>query len=172
MHRNSVPYSGAMTTSRLARPIAALTIACTALLGLTACSGIPFLPGGSAGDATTAPRSEDASGDDGQSTAAACQLVQETITEATDEFENVSSEDPGAVVDAMNAAADRLADMSSEITNDEVAAVLPSLQEMFQNVADVMGAIAEGDVSKLAEMEELGTTFQETGEKFQELCAP
>jgi len=159
--------------SPLRRRIAVLAIAGTAIFGLSACTGTPVTPQSSSTTGGSTPQNQDdTAGDEGQTTAEACTLIQDTITQATDEFENVSSEDPAAVVAAMEAAAQRIAEASTQVTNDEVAALLPSLQGMFQGVADAMGAIAEGDVSKLSEVEELGTGFQETSEKFQALCAP
>lgn len=174
-------YSGAMSSSTLHRRIAALAIAGAALLGLTACSGLPLGSPvvGPSSSSTTPPAAEsteapadDVGGDEGQSTADACRLVADTISQATDEFGNLAADDPAAVVGAMEAAAQQIAETSSQITNDEVAALLPPLQEMFQQVADVMRAVGEGDVSRIAEIEELGTTFQETSQQFQELCAP
>lgn len=170
-----------MTSPHAPRRLAALLVVGLALTSLTACSGIPFLSSGDSSSPTSSSAApaderpgttEDQAGDEGQTTEEACALVQDTIEEATSEFENVSAEDPTAVVEAMKAAAGSIAQASSEVTNDEVAALLPSLQDLFQQVGDAMSAIAEGDVTKLAEMEELGTGFQETSEKFQELCAP
>jgi hypothetical protein len=176
-------YSGAMSTPTSRKPairrLAALAIAGAVLLGTTACSGIPTLSDDAPPTATSTPSAEESSGgdgestgDDGQSTADACALVEDTITQATDDFENVSADDPQAVIDAMRTAAQRISDTSEQITNDEVAALLPSLQGMFEQVADVMSAIASGDVSRVAEVEELGADFQETSEQFQALCAP
>lgn len=165
-----------MSLHRAPRRIAALVLSGVLLTSVTACSGIPFLSGGSSPASTSSPRSTegsgDATGDGGQSAAQACAIVQDTITQATNEFQNISAEDPAAVVQAMQTAAEGIAAASSQITNDQVAALLPSLQDTFQQIADAMGAIAQGDVSKLAEIEKLGTTFQETSQKFQELCAP
>jgi CRP-like cAMP-binding protein len=152
--------------------LAALALAGAALFGLTACSGIPFVADSGSPSRSSAPTVEDEPGDGGQSTADACALVDDTITQATDEFANISSEDPMAVIDAMQAAAQRIAEASATITNDEVAALLPPLQGMFEQVADVMGAISQGDVARIAEVEELGTSFQQTIEEFQAVCAP
>ena len=155
-----------------ARRLAALVLAGAALFALTACSGIPSVQDTASPSRSSAPTVEDEPGDSGQSTADACALVEDTITQATDEFANISSEDPTAVIDAMQAAGQRIAEASADITNDEVAALLPSLQGMFEQVADVMGAIAQGDVARIAEVEELGTSFQQTIEEFQAVCAP
>lgn len=168
-------YSGRMSLLRAPRRLAALLLVSVALTSLTACSGISSEQPSPEATVSTPDAREgagDETGDAGQTTAEACALVQDTIEDATAEFEDVSAEDPAAVVEAMRSAADRIAAASSEITNDEVAALLPSLQSMFDKVADVMGAIASGDASKLADAEELGSGFQETSEKFQELCAP
>lgn len=147
------------------RRIAALTITVVALFGLTACTGSPA----DTNSASSAP-SSDQPGDDGQSTADACALIQQSIEEATAEFESVSTADPAAVVDAMRAAGVQLADTATQITNDEVAAVVPSLQEMFAEVGEVMEAIGRGDVTKVNELSQLGTKFQETSERFQQVC--
>ncbi len=52
-----------------------------------------------------------------------------------------------------------------------MAALLPSVQDMYGNVAEVMQALVDGDLTKLGELGELGTSFQETTERFQEPCA-
>lgn len=163
-----------MSTSRLSRRLTALTLAGVAMLGLTACTGASTVSDGSrpTSSASEPKPSVDVQGDEGQSTADACALVEDTISQASAEFENISSEDPTALVEAMRSAAQQLSDASSQITNDQVAALVPSLQEMFSKVADVMQALAEGDASKLGEVEQLGTSFQETSAAFQELCAP
>ncbi|MBU4465658.1 MAG: hypothetical protein KKH75_07405, partial [Actinobacteria bacterium] len=115
--------------------------------------------------------SSDRAGDDGQSVADACSLVQQTITDATAEFGESSSSDPATVVAAMKAAAGKVAEVSGKITNDQVAALLPNLQNMFSQMADTVEAVAGGDVSKAGDLTTLGTKFQETGDTFQKLCA-
>ena len=94
------------------------------------------------------------------------------MTDASAEFENMDPNDPDAVVEAMDAAVQSLAEASNQVTNEEVKAILPELQSMFGQVADLMSAIVEGDASKVGELEELGEGFQETGARFQELCTP
>ena len=146
------------------RLIATLVLAVAAATGLSACIGSP---------AQTAPISAgaDAPGDDGQSTAQACALVEQTIDDAATGFESAASADPAAVVDGMRAAADTLSDVAPQVTNDRVAALLPSLQDMFVQVSDVMAAIVQGDVTKAGDLSGLGARFQETSRQFQELCA-
>lgn len=147
------------------RTITALALTAVALFGLTACTG------------TTAPSTSSGVSQPGvdsgseQSVADACALIQETIVDATGDFENAQGGDPAAVVEAMKTAAGKLAEASSQVTNAEVAALLPSLQEMFQRTSDVMQALVDGDASKLGDMAELGQSFQDTSERFQELCA-
>lgn len=149
------------------RRIASLTLAAIALFGLTACTGSPSAP-----STTGSAQSSDQPGDDGQSTTDACALIQDSIQAATAEFESIATSDPAAVVDAMTSAAERLSDTAAQVTNDEVAAALPALQDMFTEVAGVMDAIAKGDVTKVDDLSQLGTKFQETSETFQEICAP
>lgn len=163
-----------MRTPILPRRIAALTLAAVALVGLTGCTGFSAGSGSPAptSSATEGAGSDDGSGDGTQTTAEACQLVTDIMTEATAEFENMDANDPDAVVQAMEAAVASLDDAQSQVTNAEVAAILPDMQEMFQQVADIMAAIVAGDASKVGELQELGTSFQETGQRFEELCAP
>ncbi len=163
-----------MRTPNLSRRLAAVAIVASALVGLTACTGFPA---GSGSPAPSASLTSDAgSGDggsgDGQTTEEACQLVNDTITAATEEFENLAADDPAAVVEAFREAAQSIADASSQVTNDEVAAFLPSLQELFTDVADLLPAIVEGDTSKAAEFQQVGTDLQTAMQEFEELCAP
>ena len=72
----------------------------------------------------------------------------------------------------MRSAAAELSDTAAQITNDEVAALVPSLQDMFTQVAEVMDAVVRGDTSKVSELSELGEQFQATSEAFQQVCAP
>lgn len=158
------------------RHIAALSLSAAVLLGLTGCTLPPTVDGstGSSGPSAsaTATPNPTASDGDAQSVEEACALIQDTITEASDEFGKAATDDPAQVVEAMQAAADKLSDAASQISNADVAAVLPDLQEMFAKTAEVMQAIVEGDVSKLDELTTLGEDFQKTTERFQELCAP
>ena len=158
-----------MRTTNLPHRLAALTIAAVAVLGLAGCTGI------ASGSATPAPESStsDSGSAEGTQTAEeACALVNDIMTEATAEFENMDPNDPDAVVQGMEAAVQSLDDAAAQVTNEEVAAILPELQDMFQQVGDLMTAIIDGDTGKLTELEEVAGGFQETALKFQELCAP
>lgn len=152
--------------SSVVRALAALSLTAAAAWGLTACTGSP-----SASAPTASSQSSDEPGDAGQSKADACALIAESIQDATAEFEGIATADPAAVVDAMGAAAEQLSDTATQVTNDEVAAVLPSVQAMFAEVAEVMDAIARGDVTKVDDLSQLATEFQETSDAFQEVCA-
>ena len=160
------------------RRTAALTLFATlgvaGLVGLSGCTGAPAAPSSSTAGTGTGGSSqqEDAGGDAGQSTQDACALVQDTISDATARFESAGSEDPAAVIEAMNAAANQLAEAAPQITNDEVAALIPSLQGMFTQAGEVMTAVVAGDTSKIEDLAGLGTSFQETSEAFQKVCAP
>ncbi len=150
----------------MSRKLAAATIALTALFGLTACTGSPAGPA-----ASPTSRSSDLPGDEGQSTADACALVAQSIQDATAEFETIATADPAAVVEAMRSAAAELSETANQVTNDEVAALLPSVQDMFSQVAEVMDAVVQGDVTKVDELSELGAKFRATSEAFQEVCS-
>ena len=116
-------------------------------------------------------QSQDAPGDDGQSVEDACAVIAQTITDATAEFEGGDADDLAAVAEAMEAAAAELATEAGAITNDEVAALVPDLQQMFAEAGEVFVALGECDASGVEDLEEIGTRFQETGAAFEELCA-
>jgi hypothetical protein len=145
--------------------IAALVLVAASALGLSACTGAPAAPG-----SASASPGADQPGDEGQSTADACALIQESIQEATQEFENAASTDPATAAAAMTRAAERLAENAGEITNDEVAALLPGLRDMFAEVGAVMDDIVQGDASRLPELSRLGEELRATSEKFREVC--
>ena len=147
------------------RRIAALTIVGIALFGLTACTASPAPSPG-------ASRTADTPDADGQSVAEACALVQDTIEQASEDFQDAAQDDPSAVVEAMKAAAAKLSEAAEQITNDDVAAVLPGVEEMFTTTADILQDIVEGDVSKIGELGTIGETFQETVQQLEDLCAP
>lgn len=158
-----------MRTPLFSRRLAAVAIAAAAVFGLTGCVGFPA---GSGSAAPSASATSDAgSGGEGQTTQEACQLVNDTITSATEEFEQATTEDPEAVAEAFRAAAQSIADASGQVTNEEVAALLPSLQELFEKVADLLPAIIAGDTSKAAEFEEMGADLQASMQEFETLCS-
>src|SRR5690242_2129831 len=99
------------------RRIAALTMAAVALLGLTACTGPGSTPPKPSVSTSGEADGSDGDAGDGQSVEEACALIQQTMTEATEEFSNASTEDPAAVVEAMKAAAEKLQDAASQISN-------------------------------------------------------
>jgi hypothetical protein len=153
-------------------PAAAMTAA--ALLLLVGCTGDAELD--TAATAATAEdestgQSQDAPGDDGQSVEDACAVIAQTITDATAEFDGGDADDLAAVAEAMEAAAAELATEAGAITNDEVAALVPDLQQMFAEAGEVFVGLGEGDASGVEDLEEIGTRFQETGAAFEELCA-
>lgn len=161
-----------MRTSLLHRGLAAVAITATAMLGLSACTGAPIVSSGSSTPSQSAPPADDSGASGGQTVAEACALIADTMTQAGSGFENIASGDFATMIDAMEAATQGLADASSEVTNEEVAALLPSFQDMFQKLVDGLTAISEGDTEALAEFENLGTEYQETAERYETLCAP
>ena len=150
------------------RLIAALTIAAVSTLGLTACTG--FGGASTAGGSSSGP--VDQPGDAGQSSADACALVQQTISDAATEFQSAATDDPAVVVESMKAAAAKLGDATGQVTNDEVAALLPPLRTAFERAAEVMKAVADGDVGKLGDSAAVASDIQAPLQKFQEICTP
>lgn len=133
--------------------------------------GVAVLLGGctAAGSGSSSSRA-DAPGDEGQSTAEACTIVRETVDEATTAFASASPDDPAAVVDALQSASARLAEVAPRVTNDEVAALLTPLGDMFTRAAEAMEALAGGDVTRMMEISELSTSLQESAAAYQDLC--
>ncbi|MEV8266792.1 hypothetical protein [Microbacterium sp. NPDC076911] len=163
-----------MPTHSLTRRFTVLAVATSIVFGAAACTGSP-----EASDSTVSTDGSDstsnwvdAQGDEGQSTDEACALVQDTITSATDDFDVASEDDPSAVVDAMQAAADQLAELTPDVTNDEVAAIVPSLETLFRQIGDSMNDILNGDTESLEELDQLGADYQATIAQFQALCTP
>lgn len=162
------------------RRLTALTITAVALFGLTACTGSigagtdpssSSKPGSSASEDSEG--SESTEGTDGSaSVAEACAVIADQVSGAMEEFEGIdTASDPQTLVDAMNASAEAIGTAIGEIDNEEVRAAAEGLQEGFAGIAEATKAVLiDGDVSKAAEMEELGTAFQESFAAFQELC--
>ena len=153
-------------------PAAAMTAAALLLLvGCTADAEPDTAATAATAEDESTGQSQDAPGDDGQSVEDACAVIAQTITDATAEFEGGDADDLAAVAEAMEAAAAELATEAGAITNDEVAALVPDLQQMFAEAGEVFVALGEGDASGVEDLEEIGTRFQETGAAFEELCA-
>ncbi|MEJ1156152.1 hypothetical protein [Microbacterium marmarense] len=163
-----------MRTLSLARRFAVLAVATSLVFGATACTATPEEADSAASTNSNGSTSDwvDAQGDEGQSTDDACALVQDTITSATDDFDVASEDDPSAVVDAMQAAADQLAELTPAVTNDEVAALVPSLETLFRQIGESMNDILNGDTESLEELDQLGGDYQATIAEFQALCTP
>ncbi|MDO8381749.1 MAG: hypothetical protein Q7T17_02015 [Microbacterium sp.] len=146
------------------RRLIALALAATATFGLTACTGAgPESPEGT-------ESSNPASAPESQTVEEACASVNDTIQSVSDDFEGVTAEQPEDAAAAFQAAADALGDASAEVGNAEVAALLPDIQAVFEAAGEAMTALAEGDATKVAELQNLGTDLQESFTAFQELC--
>lgn len=154
------------------RRIIALTITAAALLGLTACTGAAPQTGESSAPGDSSGDSGAGSGDSSQSVADACAVIQTEVDAAMTDFEGLGTEsDPQTLVDAMTASAEALTGAIGQIGNEEVAAAAQGLQEGFAGIAEATKAVLiDGDVSQAANIEELGTSFQESFTAFQELC--
>jgi hypothetical protein len=152
------------------RRLIALTLAATAMFGLTACSG-----GGSEKPAAEASASESMSASaapESQSVEDACAAVNATIQGVSEDFANVSAEDPASAAAAFKAAADALGQAGDQVGNAEVAAVLPDLKTAFETTGAAFDALAQGDTSKITEIQALSTDLQASITSFQELCLP
>lgn len=151
------------------RRLIALALAATATFGLTACTG-----GGSdssdGAESSNSEASTGASAPESQTVEEACASVNDTIQSVSDDFEGVTAEQPEDAAAAFQAAADALGDATAEVGNAEVAALLPDIQAVFEAAGEAMTALSEGDATKVAELQNLGTDLQESFTAFQELC--
>ena len=146
------------------RRLIALTLAATAMFGLTACTG------GGSETPDSAASSGGAAAPDSQSVEDACAAVNDTIQSVSDDFANVTAENPAEAATAFQSAADAIDEASAQVGNAEVAALLPDLKTAFEKTGEAMAALAEGDTSKVAEMQTLATDLQGSITSFQELC--
>ncbi|MDX2375989.1 hypothetical protein M4I32_04160 [Microbacterium sp. LRZ72] len=138
----------------MSRTLTTLGITAGTILVLTGCA----FGSDSGGDA-------DAGSD--QTVAEACQVVTETIQSAVVDFEEGMSEDPAVAREALDEAAAELEGISDEVTNPEIAEILPDLQAGFAAMGEAIEAMSSGDVSQ---MEAMGEQFEESFTTFQELC--
>jgi len=153
------------------RRLAALAIAATALLGLTACTGAPAGNGASPAASANSTSSGSTDAGSGQTVRQACDLVQATIEESAADLGDISTEDPSRAAEIMQTAAAAVAELPGKVSNTEIAALLPDFTSAFQSLADALSAVAEGDLSQATQLESIGTSVQESIQKFSELCA-
>jgi hypothetical protein len=139
------------------RRLIALALAATAAFTLTACTG-----GGSGGEPAS----------DTQTVEEACAAVNETIEGVAQDFAGLSAQDPAATASAFQAAAGAVSEASANVDNAEVAALLPDIETAFEKTGEAMASVAEGDTSKVAELQTLTTDLQDSVTAFQELCLP
>ena len=150
------------------RRLIAVAFAATAMFGLTACTG-----GGAEPADDTPSSSGSASGGTAsasQTVEEACDSVNDTIQNVSDDFAGVTAENPADAAAAFQAAADAIGEASTQVGNAEVAALLPDIQAVFETAGEAMTALAQGDASKVAELQNLGTELRDSFTTFQELC--
>lgn len=134
----------------------ALAIAATCVL--SGCTGT--------GSATSSPAP--AAGT--QSVSAACDIVRTSVADAAAQLQSLDATDPQAAVAAMGQVADRLGAAASAVDNADVAALLPGLQTGFAKTAEILQAIAGGDLSQLPALQASAADIQSSFEQFSELC--
>lgn len=154
-----------MTSQPTVRPRRALVTVALSLalgLGLAACTAGDDRDGGSTdgGEAT-------------QSVEQACTIVSEEVQTAVAGFEEAAQDDPEVAAETLRSAADGLEQASARITNAEVSAILPELQDLFGRLGEVVeDVLVDGDISQADALQTIATDFQGTLGEFQSLCAP
>ncbi len=135
-------------------------IASIAALGLTGCSagGYPDSNG---------------QAEQSQSVADACAIVTDEVDSAVAGFQGASQDDPAVAVEAMRSASDALGQAANRVTNREVGALIPDLQDLFSQLGDATeDVLVNGDDSQAGTLQSLAGDFEGTLTEFQELCGP
>lgn len=145
------------TRSRFAATAAAALLACA----LSGCAGI-----GTGAASTPAPMPTVSA----QSVADACAAVTASVQDATAQLQALDTSSPQAASEGLSQVAARLGDAVAAIDNADVAAVLPDLQTGFARAAEVLQAIAGGDMTQLPALQQAAADIQSSLEKFATLC--
>lgn len=152
------------------RRVTALVVATVAVFGLTACTGAPSGSSSAPSASSSTGGSSEEPAEGTQTVAEACAVVEDTIVDAQAGFEDVSAEDPAAAAEAMQSVAAAVGELPDKVSNADVSALLPDFVDAYATLADVLTAVAEGDMTKVGELETLGTDLQSSVAAFQELC--
>ncbi|MCT9818861.1 hypothetical protein N3K63_01030 [Microbacterium sp. W1N] len=110
-------------------------------------------------------------GDGGQSTADACASVGAAVTAAVDGFQKIDPTDPAAAAESFDEMAASLGEAGDAVSNSEVGALLPRLQQDFAEAADVMGAVAGGDLGRVGDLQQPAQDIQDAFGEFAALCS-
>lgn len=142
----------------LALRVATITLTVAVSAALAGCTG------------TGAPASSPAPRGSSQSIAEACDVVRASVADAAAELQQLDATDPQAAVAAMTRVADGLGTAADAVDNADVSSLLPTLQGDFTKTADILQAIAGGDLSQLAALQQSAGDIQASFEAFSELC--
>ncbi|RLK47845.1 hypothetical protein [Microbacterium telephonicum] len=140
----------------------ALTAAALGAVLLAGCTADPTAGSTSAPQSTTAP--------DTQTTADACAAVEDAVTGAVDAFQKVDPTDPQAAAQAFDDLASSLGTAADAVSDSEVGALLPRLQQDFATAAEVMGAVAGGDLGRVGDLQAPTADIQDAFGEFAALC--
>lgn len=148
-------------THRAPRPLPRLAFAAAIALGAV-------LLAGCTGDGA-APSPTSSSGD-AQSTATACELVRASVDDAAAQLQTLDTSDPQAAFAVMSDVASSLGAAAADVTNTEVATLLPDLQAGFASAADVLQAIAGGDLAQVPALQVAAMDIQDAFGAFAQVC--
>lgn len=107
---------------------------------------------------------------DGQTAATACELVRDSVDDAAAQLQTLDTNDPQAAFEAMSRVATQLGEATAEVTNAEVAALLPDLQAGFASAAEVLQSIAGGDLSQVPALQVAAMDIQDAFGAFATVC--
>jgi len=155
------------------RRIAALAIAVTAVLGLTACSSGSDAPNEEPAASAPATAPEEPTSSE-QSVAEACLELAGPMQEASTTMAGLAdaASDPQAAVDAWTALVEAYEDFAASLTNAEVKAAAADVARDTGAVRDVIAVIyVDGDTGAIAELTTATTDMQESLTALTTLCA-
>lgn len=140
------------------RRLSPLVIAAALAVALVGCTGTPApeTPSTSAGT---------------QSVAEACAAVGDAVGDAVTRFQEVDPTDPAASAEALAGMAAGLEAAADAVSNADVAAIVDPLTTAVASAAEIMTAIAAGDLTRVPQLQGPATEIQQSFTRFAELCA-
>jgi propanediol dehydratase small subunit len=113
-------------------------------------------------------------GDGTQSVSAACNALEDAVTDVTDEFSGAMTEaaaDPQAASDALDALVKTLDGAIANVTNEEVKAAAGDLRDGIDDLHTILsGAIADPTSVDITALSNTATAVANAGERMDQLC--
>lgn len=150
----------------MTRRIVALALTALVLLGTAGCAAGSIGP-----SASSAPSpSVAAPSESGTASAEACDRLRATIDNVRETFERSATEDPARVLEIMKDAVDELEAAAGDVSDGAVVPLIPEFRGILEQAVVVLEGVAQGDLTKLAELPALADDCRQLSEQFRALC--